>query len=181
MDTKNNCIYRLYIGIFVRLFTTVFLIYYIGRYYKKSPYLLLILVGKLLFTDALDSIFTLFYKGNLKDCWSPCTGLHYYQSADKILDLISYILVYLMLDCNQMVGLFIVWRFVGVILFNASKKRVWLVPFFDFIKEYLLYLYFIGKNNTFLPIFIIMKIIFEYYFHIYRQSKSRCLKFKMDD
>lgn len=181
MGDKEDCIYRLRIGMLVRFFVTIFLIIYVKKYYYESEYILLILVGKLLITDGLDSIFTLFYKGNLKGCWNPCTGLHYYQSMDKILDLVSYILIYFLLDCNPIIGFFILWRFFGVILFNITKNRIWLVIFFDFIKEYLLYRHFVGKKNTYLPFLIIGKIGFEYYFHIYRLSKSRCLKFDNSD
>ena len=181
MSDKEDCIYRLRIGMFIRFIVTIFLIIHIKKYYYESEYILLILVGKLLITDAIDSIFTLFYKGNLKDCWNPCTGLHYYQSMDKVLDLLTYILIYFFLDCNPIIGVLIVWRFIGVFLFSQTKNRKWLVPFFDFIKEYLVYLHFFGKNNTYLPFFILAKIGFEYYLHVYRLSNSRCLKFDNSD
>jgi len=181
MSDKADCIYRLRIGMFVRFFVTIFLIIHVKKYYYESEYILLILVGKLIITDALDSIFTLFYKGNLKDCWNQCTGLHYYQSMDKVLDLLTYILIYFFLDCNPIIRFFILWRVFGVILFNITKNWIWLVIFFDFIKEYLVYLHFFRKNNKYLPFFIIGKIGFEYYLHIYRLSKSRCLKFDNSD
>lgn len=176
MADKEDCIYRLRLGIYARVFLTILLIFAIEKYFMKSKYLLLIIVAKILLTDAIDSIFTLFYKGTLNDCINPCTELHYYQSADKIMDLVNYILIYFMLDYDNLFGIFILWRLIGVILFNITKKRIWLVVFFDFMKEYLLYRYFIGKNNSYLPLFILGKIGFEYYFHIYRLSKSRCLK-----
>lgn len=178
---QNDCINRLRIGMYTRLILSIILIYIIKKYYSNSKYILILLICKILFTDMIDSIFTLFYKGGINTCWNPCTGLHYYQSLDKILDLISYILIYLMLDCDPFLGLLILWRSVGVILFSTTKIRSWLVPFFDFIKEYFLYIYIFGKKNTiYMPIFIIGKIGFEYYMHIYRLSHSRCLNFKMN-
>lgn len=41
----------------------------------------------------------------------------------------------------------------------------WLILFFDFVKEYLLYLFLFGKNFNYLLPFIALKILYESLFH----------------
>jgi hypothetical protein len=86
---------------------------------------------------------------------------------DKVCDLTSYILAYLMFDLDKYVLFFIIYRAIGVCLFLKTKDNRWLIIFFDFIKEYLLYLYITNskKNNKLLITLIVSKIIFEYVFH----------------
>lgn len=61
--------------------------------------------------------------------------------------------------------LFLLWRIIGIIFFTLTKKSVYLIIMFDFMKEYLLYLYLFNKNNNYLGFCIFGKILFEYYYH----------------
>jgi hypothetical protein len=54
---------------------------------------------------------------------------------------------------------------IGVILFSVYKNGKFLILFFDFVKEYLIYLYLFSNNNKYLPLFIICKICYEYILH----------------
>lgn len=61
----------------------------------------------------------------------------------------------------------------GVILFYITKKSYYLIIFFDFAKEYLLYLYFIKKKTKQkIFLFITIKIIYEYIFHTLWNKKN---------
>ena len=170
-----KCKDRLRLGFFLRVLVTCILLLSIDYLDKDKKYLLLLLVFKIIILDSIDSVPTLLYKGNKDSCWNPCTQLFYYQKWDKIVDLFSYLLLYIALDYDIYLLILIIWRIIGISLFAHSKNRGWLVPFFDFIKEYLLYLYFFGNNFKYIPIFFIAKIFFEYYFHVYRFKHNRCL------
>ena len=114
--------------------------------------------------DSFDTIlvFSKKYKSEY-DCFNK----NHYQMNDKVCDLTSYILAYLMFDLDKYVLFFIIYRAIGVCLFLKTKDNRWLIIFFDFIKEYLLYLYITNskKNNKLLITLIVSKIIFEYVFH----------------
>jgi len=66
---------------------------------------------------------------------------------------------------NQMLLFFILWRLIGIIIYSKTKNFTHLAIFVDFVKEYLLYLYFFNNNNKYLWLFVTCKIIFEYKNH----------------
>ena len=124
----------------------------------------LILPIALTILDSVDSIFIFSKKYKLK---YKCFNKNDYQMNDKVCDIISYILVYLMFGLDNHVLFFIIYRTIGVYLFLKTKDRKWLIIFFDFIKEYLLYLYITNSkhNNKLLITLIASKITFEYLYH----------------
>ena len=60
--------------------------------------------------------------------------------------------------------------FSGSFLFYVNRNSVWLIYFFDFVKEYLVYLYLFGKNSSVLYFLIVFKIMFEFYFHTFHNK-----------
>jgi hypothetical protein len=124
-----------------------------------NNYLYLLLPILLTVLDNIDGIFTLFNKHN------GCKKKYQYQITDKICDSISYLLLFLFFKLDTILLLFVIYRIIGVVLFYFTKNSSWLILFFDFAKEYLLYLFIFGNNYTYLPIFILLKIGFEYYHH----------------
>ena len=75
----------------------------------------------------------------------------------------SYILVFLIFfKTDYLLLAFILYRIVGIILYLITNNTAWFIPFFDFIKEYLLYNY-LFKTNKYIIIFIILKMIYEYF------------------
>jgi len=96
-----------------------------------------------------------------------------YQKLDKITDILSYILLIFMIKNDKLLHLFILYRLLGVILFVKTKNSYYLVIFFDFIKEYLIYKYIFGNNYTFIYICIVFKIIFEYLLHIIHNNYNK--------
>ena len=170
-----NCNKRIDNGLFMRYVITILLLYLISinmnhKIIKKYIYLILPIILTIL--DEIDNIFTVFYKNNI------CTKTFHYQLQDKICDSISYLFLCLFFKFDGLLLFFILYRIIGILLFYSTKNSKWLIVYFDFVKEYLLYLFIFGKNYTFLPLFIISKIYFEYYYHtIHNHSSYKYIKF----
>jgi len=147
-------------SILIRYIFTIFTFYIISNINANYKYIYLILPILLTLLDNVDNIFTFSYKNN------ACTKSYYYQYNDKLCDIISYLLLFVFFKLDKSVLFFILYRIIGVILFYFTKNGIWLVIFFDFIKEYLIYMFIFQNNyNYILPILILFKIIFEYYYH----------------
>lgn len=147
-------------GMILRYIVTVITFYFLSLNVSTlKNYIYLILPIVLTLLDGLDNIFTGFDKDN------NCVKSFYYQSNDKICDSISYLLLYAFFKLDFILLFFILYRVIGVILFYYTKNSSWLILFFDFAKEYLLYFFIFGNNFVYLPFFILCKIGFEYYHH----------------
>jgi hypothetical protein len=154
-------------GMIIRMTATVISLYMLSLNTTYNKYTLIILPVLLTILDEFDNIPIVFYKEK------QCTKSFYYQILDKIYDSISYVLVYFYLryffrlDTNSttILLIFILYRIVGVGLFYKTKDSTWLIIFFDFIKEFLLYLAVFGNNYSYIFLFVMCKIAFEYYFH----------------
>lgn len=127
---------------------------------------LLIFIGLL----ALDSIDT-FYLLNINNVHNFDIILHklykikYYQINDKIIDIFTYLLLISLFPSDNILKFFVLYRLIGVLLYLKTKNNYSLVIFFDFIKEYLLYLFIFGHNYIYLTLFLILKIILEFYLY----------------
>ena len=108
--------------------------------------------------DFMDNIYT-FNNG--------CAHTFDYQFRDKLVDVASYLLV--PLD-STVFGLTI-FRFIGVLLFGSTGQSYWLVLFFDFVKEYMLYSYFFS-TPVYLPVVVALKIMFEAWHHFNHSFKQ---------
>jgi hypothetical protein len=156
-------------GMMLRYLLTIMTFCYI--FYNKfvAKYIFLILPAALTLLDCVDSTFIrlcrfLKYPARFT---VRCTHLFYYQSSDKICDVVSYILSTSCVPKRDYFLVFLIaYRLIGVILFCLSKNSIWLVVFFDFVKEYYVYRHFFHDNNyTLLPYLIVCKIGFEYAWH----------------
>ena len=155
----NGFLFR-YILTFVTFVTFTFL------YNKISKnYYLILLPVLFVILDESDNIFLYLYNQQ------ECTKTFYYQISDKICDTLSY-LVCLKLINNPELYFIIIYRIIGVLLFYITKNSYWLIVFFDFVKEYLLYLYFFNRLNRYLYFFIFLKICFEYYWHVIKNNNN---------
>jgi hypothetical protein len=129
-------------------------------------YLLVILVIGLFISDKSDTIFPIYFAPlftNEKSKYNSCLYTDFFTIKDKVADLASYILVFLIFFKNDYLLLaFILYRMVGITLYLITNNTIWFIPFFDFIKEYLLYNY-LFKTNKYIIIFIILKIVYEYF------------------
>lgn len=177
IEYYNMCSYNMYRSIYrgqvVRLFITVVILYILSlcrnnTNINKFLYLLLPILLSIL--DGIDNIFICFYNKDGKK--TRCNKTYYYQYLDKISDIITYLIIFLLFGIDNIFIYIIFYRLLGIILFSFSKNSKWLILFFDFAKEYLLYLYVFGYNYIYLPFFIILKIIFEYFFHTIINSSN---------
>ena len=159
----SSCNKYIHNGIIFRYIITIVSFCVLFVYYRESSYLYLILPFLLTALDETDNIFTGFHKSN--GIMNGCTKTFDYQYLDKICDSVSYLLLFLFFKFDNPLLYFVLYRMVGVVLFYFTKNSKWLILFFDFAKEFLLYLFIFGKNYVYLPFFMACKIGFEYYFH----------------
>jgi hypothetical protein len=151
-------IYNAYLqyGFLLRIIITILSIFII----PINKYLLIILPILFICLDKIDNILTS----------NKYTKTEYYHIVDKIIDILSYMYVYIIFNKylhDNILEFSIFYRFIGVILFAITKEKKHLIIFFDFIKEYMLYKFIFNNNIYVLLLCIILKIIFEYIFHIH--------------
>lgn len=154
-------------GLIIRYILTIAVIYIVSKTIHNE-YIFFLLPVILSLLDSVDGIFIHWngYDDNIQNK-SKCYKILYYQLNDKICDSISYLLIPLFFKVDNILLLFILYRIIGVILFYFTKSSKWLIIFFDFVKEYLIYLFIFKKNYVYIPLFMFVKICFEYYFHIF--------------
>ena len=170
MSYKINCSEILNENMIVRVFLFFLFLLILFKYSNNKvihKYLLLILIVGLFLSDTLDTIFPIFYIApsisNEKFKYETCVFTSFYVIKDKIADLVSYVLIFLIFfKTDYLLLAFILYRAVGIILYLLTSNTNWFILFFDFIKEYLLYNY-LFKTNKYIFVFIILKIIFEYF------------------
>tara|TARA_B110000483_G_scaffold156428_1_gene185741 strand:+ start:16433 stop:16945 length:513 start_codon:yes stop_codon:yes gene_type:complete len=161
---------NIYYGFVSRIIAT-FIFFIFLKKMENIPFIqkylyLLIFIGLL----ALDSIDT-FYLLNINNVHNFDIILHklykikYYQINDKIIDIFTYLLLISLFPSDNILKFFVLYRLIGVLLYLKTKNNYSLVIFFDFIKEYLLYLFIFGHNYIYLTLFLILKIILEFYLY----------------
>ena len=132
-----------------------------------QKYLYLLIFIGLLVLDSIDT----FYLLNINNVHNFDIILHklykikYYQINDKIIDTFTYLLLISLFPSDNILKFFVLYRLIGVLLYLKTKNNYSLVIFFDFIKEYLLYLFIFGHNYIYLTLFLILKIILEFYLY----------------
>ena len=169
MVYKINCSKIINENMIVRVFSFFLFLLILFKYSNNKvihKYLLIILITALFISDKSDTIFPIFFAPlftNEKPKYNSCLHTDIYTIKDKIADLVSYILVFLIFfRTDYLLLAFILYRAVGIILYLLTSNTNWFILFFDFIKEYLLYNY-LFKTNKYIFVFIILKIIFEYF------------------
>ena len=132
-----------------------------------QKYLYLLIFIGLLVLDSIDT----FYLLNINNVHNFDIILHklykikYYQINDKVIDTFTYLLLISLFPSDNILKFFVLYRLIGVLLYLKTKNNYSLVIFFDFIKEYLLYLFIFGHNYIYLTLFLILKIILEFYLY----------------
>jgi len=102
-----------------------------------------------------------------------CTKTYDYQTKDKIVDVISYLMLLYFYETDEYLKLFVIYRLIGIILYVLTRNSDWLIVFVDVVKEYMIYKYIFGKNNNYLPILVFGKVLFEIYFHKIKNSEIK--------
>ena len=156
-------------GLFLRYALSVLTIFVLSKTMHNPfvrKHILLILPVVLTVLDGIDNIFT-----NLKGI-RYCNRRIYYHFYDKVADSLSYLLVLSLFRLDSNILYFALYRIIGVILVRLTKNMNWLILFFDFVKEYMVYLFFFKGNNAYLPILMFAKICFEFLIHYVRHGKD---------
>ena len=133
----------------------------------QSPLIMAVL---LLVLDVVDcSRFHLYFIKEFGSRDEQCTHNYLYQATDKLIDIFQYAIAILIL-CKYVGSPFhtlsvylLAWRTIGVMGFIYSKNTIYLVPFFDCIKEILVLWWLCNgtPSSTLVFIVCIAKIIFE--------------------
>lgn len=189
MDSCRN-VYNY--GMIIRVFFTIisfFILYSLMKNGNKfcNKYFLIILAVLLFVLDGVDNIprfYYYFYKpesseakcyyhllieSKLKNYKQGIKNYDtlYYNIVDKCFDTLSYILAYFVFRLNNIFLYFLLYRMIGIGIYIYTLNSRWLVLFFDFMKEYLVY-FFLAKNNlSYMWFFVLVKIILEKYYHYY--------------
>lgn len=174
MDKKE---YRLFISQIIRILLTIFILLI-----KDIP-----LFAKIILIMLFDSIDCGISKYLYED-WISC-DTEIYQKSDKIIDIICYLLLAISISYEKaymkkyvyiIFGLFF-YRFIGTILYIITNIREYLFYFPNFFLEYTLLtslaIYFpkVCKYMwLIIPFMIVIKLLQEYYLHIYKVSTYNC-------
>lgn len=153
--TKINSIK---IGLFARFF-----IHYAILYLPISIGYKVILI---LLSDILDCnvVKLVKYFNNLQPDDSYCK--HFlYQISDKLLDSISYLIIYHLLKLPKIYLFLICYRLVGVGLFYITLNSQYLIFFPDLFKELLAYQYLFKNIDSGVFIVVFLKVLFEIFWH----------------
>lgn len=172
-DTYNNY------GFILRIVLTIVSFEWLKQMSNKGD-ILLILPILLTVLDILDGVFVTYrlWQEDETKIFSTtnCARLsNHYQTIDKLVDIVSYIYAYVYFHDiikDTLLQSFILYRFIGVILFMVSAQKRFLIVFFDFVKEYMIYKYLSMDNNYVLLACVILKIVFEYCLHIFVNSPT---------
>ncbi len=165
----------------IMLFARIFLS--LTLYYLSIPTIM-----KILLLLSIDGIKGLFIYPFIKNKTSLSTFIttkqfisnNYYQKTDKLVDLLTYCLVYFVVVNNnlkidhKLLACTLLWRFIGVSLYLKTGYGKYLMYCPDLFKEYLFILYFFETQKSLklslITIITILKFRMEYEFHIKRHS-----------
>ena len=168
----SNEIMKLLMSYFIRVLSTLIILYKL----KIPIYTKIIL---LMLTDSIDC--SRKHEEFLNE-WINCNS-NIYQVTDKIVDTLCYtiLLFYILRNGslssynNNLLKYLFIFRLVGVFLFLIKNNREYLFYFPNFFLEISLGLMLINKFKTLdnyktiiISTIIILKVMQEYYLHIYR-------------
>ena len=187
-----SCILLTNYGIIFRIVFTIILFFILFSLMKNgnkfcNKYFLVILAVLLFILDNFDNIAFLFYRyyrsgssestcsyeisrtSKIKSFYEGKVNKNslYYNILDKCIDTLSYILAYFVFNLNNIFLYFLLYRMIGIGLYIYTQNTRWLILFFDFMKEYLIYIFLAKNDLSYIWFFILLKIYFEIYLHSY--------------
>jgi hypothetical protein len=124
----------------------------------KHYYILLPLLLTLL--DFTDNVFTHIFTTKMQ----YLSNNRFYQLQDKIIDSLSYILVWYVFKLNPIFLYLVLYRLIGVYIFYHTNDKKIFVLFPDVFKEFL-FLTGFKLNNSIYSIVFILKMVIEYFFN----------------
>ena len=187
-----SCIELTNYGMVIRVFSTIIILFILYSLMKDgnkfcNKYFLVILAILLFLLDNFDllpDLYYYFYKPDSIEakCVYELTAeaklinydngkknydTLYYNIVDKCVDTLSYILAYFVFNLNNTFLYFLLYRMVGIGLYIYTQNTRWLILFFDFMKEYLIFFFLVQNDLSYIWFFILLKIYFEIYLHYY--------------
>ena len=101
-----------------------------------------------------------------------------YQAIDKIIDIFSYYIVFMLLDLplTSIYFILILLRTIGVGLFIKTNHSKYLYVLPDLFRELLIVSWTLGTSNLVIIATIVIKIIAEYLLHMVHNKKEYPLK-----
>jgi len=166
-------------GANVRIYATLVSFIVLANYMSYpvvNKYSKLIIVILLFVLDLVDGIHVIYNDTLLQSM--ECFTINKYHKKDKIIDTLSYLYVYLLFDLDNIALYFILFRLLGVIIYNFTNNKIYIIIFFDFIKEYILYRFIFGDNNKYLYWCIFAKILYEISHHF---LYDKIMKYNMNN
>lgn len=165
MDKDILCKTTNVLGAIIRIILTFGTFWLISTFIRSSS-IFIVLPIALTILDYCDNIPNLIYSWYSTSVYkNTCTPFFEYQSMDKVMDWASYLLAWYWFKLDLVFLALCLIRGLGVIGFIQMKKSYPLIIFPDFLKEYLLYRYFIPSGFNWLPAVMLAKLGFEFYFH----------------
>ena len=187
-----SCIELTNYGMIFRIFSTIILFFILYSLMKGgnkfcNKYFLVILALSLYILDSFDTkAFPLYqyyvpssiesacsYKisriSKIKSFYEQKLNINsiYYNIIDNCVDTLIYIIAYFVFNLNNIFLYFLLYRMVGVGIYIYTQNTRWLILFFDFMKEYLIYFFLVKNDLSYIWLFILVKINFEIYLHYY--------------
>lgn len=148
-----------------RLIVTIITLVCVRRYTKAPGYIIIaLLVGVL---DQLDSLYLMRTPGYGYE--TRACDTYNYILRDKVADSISYALAFALFEIEPSYMLFVMWRFVGVLLYGITKQVRWIIICPDMAKEYLVYSSIYNGDMSWFSIIVGFKIVYEVLHHIILQ------------
>jgi hypothetical protein len=97
-----------------------------------------------------------------------------YQIIDKIMDLFSYYVVFMLLDLpfTSIYFILILLRTIGTGLFIKTNHSKYLYIFPDLFRELLIVSWTLGTSNLVIIATIVIKIIVEIFLHVFHNKKE---------
>ncbi len=102
-----------------------------------------------------------------------------YQQADKISDALTYLMLIYLVPNEPVLHFFVLYRVFGVLMYFWTQQIWPVIVFFDFVKEYILFNALFAKSehaNTIFGVSIVLKILFEVYFHTVHNRHAQLQK-----
>jgi hypothetical protein len=125
------------------------------HYYLLLPVLLTVL-------DFTDNVLTHIFTSNIQ----YLANSRFYQLRDKIIDSLSYLLAWYVFNLDPIFLYVVLYRLIGVYGYYQTNNKKMFVFFPDVFKEFL-FLSGFKLDNTIYGCVVILKMVFEYFLHVY--------------
>lgn len=167
---KKMKVHPTYIEHVVRVLITFVL--FVMLKWPTSPYVLVLMIFLL---DYIGPLYTIADRKK----YVELTQSEEYQQADKVSDALTYLMLIYLIPNEPVLHFFVLYRVFGVLVYFWTQQIWPVIVFFDFVKEYILFKALFAKSehaNTIFVVSIVLKILFEVYFHTVHNRHAQLSK-----